>query len=250
MRAMILAAGRGTRMGALTETTPKPLLPLAGMPLIEYHVRALAAADIREIVINVSWLGDQIIETLGDGQHFGVDIIYSQEPDGALETAGGIANALPLLGSDPFMVVNGDIWSDFPLHLLRDLSTNAFSASDCAHLVMVNNPEHHQQGDFYFVSGQVTESAYSYGRLYREPVNFDTNTNATVWVKSTFSGMGLYRAGFFESVSGRQALGPLLHDNLDKGRVSSTLYTGLWWDVGTPERLATVERFLRGSSRI
>ncbi len=245
MKAMILAAGRGTRMGALTESVPKPLLPLAGMPLIEYHVRSLAAANIREIVINVSWLGTQIVDSLGDGKRFGVDLVYSDESHGALETAGGIANALPLLGNDPFIVINGDIWTDFPLHVLPELARN-LSSSDLAHLIMVNNPEHNAGGDFYYVPASENASVCSEGRLSRNSERANKECGSRDPAKSTFSGLGVYRREFFKSVEGRQPLGPLFSRYIDQDLLGASLYSGLWWDVGTPDRLAQVEQFLRG----
>src|SRR5699024_10311730 len=139
--AMILAAGRGERMRPLTDTTPKPLLRAGGKPLVEYHIEALAEADYRRIVINVSWLGQQIIDCLGDGSRCGVELLFSREEPEPLETAGGIRRALPLLGTGPFLVINGDIWTDYPLAALQ-------KPVGLAHLVLVNNPPHHVQGDF------------------------------------------------------------------------------------------------------
>ncbi|MFK8028610.1 MAG: NDP-sugar synthase [Gammaproteobacteria bacterium] len=258
MRAMILAAGRGSRMGALTERTPKPLLTLAGLPLIEYHIRALASAGFNELVINVAWLGDQIMETLGDGQRFGLDIAYSIETDGALETAGGIAKALPLLGTEPFAVVNGDIWTDYPMHLLRTALNDKNKQSEMAHLVMVSNPVHNKWGDFYYetdaggsrfyqlgslrASGTPSQS----GRIGGDHVEENSDTVTRRLSKLTFSGMGVYRPELFASITGRRSLGPLLHEWIAQQLVSACSFQGYWWDVGTPERLQEVNRFLTG----
>ncbi len=167
LKAMILAAGRGTRMGSVTEQTPKPLLPLAGMPLIEYHIRALASAGIDQLVINVAWLGEQIVSSIGSGGRFGVNIVYSREPENALETAGGIAKALTLLGSEPFIAINADVWSDFPIHVLRDIFADASESPDIAHLVMVPNPDHHRTGDFYFQKSNESEKTGGHGVFIR-----------------------------------------------------------------------------------
>jgi len=216
MRAMILAAGRGERMRPLTDDMPKPLLRIGGQTLIEHHVHTLAAAGITELVINHAHLGEQIVAALGDGNVYGVDISYSPEPDSALETGGGIFNALPLLGDDPFLVVNADIWTDY------DFTGLPAQPDGLAHLVMVDNPAHHPEGDF-FLSG---------GRLSRDGP-----------VKLTFSGMGLYRPELFAHCKpGAFQLAPLLRDAMDEGQVTGEHYTGSWFDIGTPERLDEVNR--------
>ncbi|MEM7082583.1 MAG: N-acetylmuramate alpha-1-phosphate uridylyltransferase MurU [Pseudomonadota bacterium] len=235
MKAMIFAAGRGTRMGALTEQTPKPMLDLAHMPLIEYHIRALASAGIGDIVINVAYLAEQITQTLGDGSRFGVRIQYSHESQGALETAGGIAQALPLLGSDPFLVVNGDVWTDFGLHRLRGVE---LGASIDAHLVMVPNPPHHRLGDFAF-SAKASPVHNERQRLLCPPTPEHTRT-------FTYSGIGLYRPSLFSAVQGKVPLGPLLRTWIAEQRITAQRHTGYWWDVGTPQRLESVVRFLTG----
>ncbi len=211
MKAMILAAGRGERMRPLTDHTPKPLLEIAGKPLIQYHIEALRAAGIHELIINLAHLGERIQARLGTGSEWGVQIRYSQEPEGALETGGGILQALPLLGEEPFLVINGDVWTDFPL---AGLCARRF---DLAHLVMVPNPEQHPAGDFALLDGQLQAQG--------EP-------------RYTFSGVGLYRPALFAgSEPGRFPLAPLLRSAMAQGRVSGELYTGAWSDVGTPERL-------------
>lgn len=216
---MILAAGRGERMRPLTDRTPKPLLPVGGRPLIVWHLERLAAAGIREIVINHAHLGDQIEALLGDGDAWGVAIRYSEEPAGALETAGGIANALPLLGDEPFLVVNGDIFCDWDVaHAPRSLA-----AGDLAHLVLVPNPPQHPDGDFS-LEGQ--------------------KLGAGGTVKFTFAGIGIYRPELFAGVTRGQPakLAPLLREAMDAGRISGELHRGRWVDVGTPERLAALDR--------
>ena len=214
--AMILAAGRGERMRPLTDHTPKPLLPVAGRPLIEHHIVALAEAGFRRIVINVAWLGQQIVDTLGCGKRFGVELKYSPE-EPALETAGGIRRALPLLGGAPFVVVNGDIWADFPLATLRP-------PTGLAHLVLVDNPPHHEQGDFSLDGGRVIDGGS--GRL-------------------TFSGIGVYRPELFAHLpDGVRPLAPLLRESIASGQVSGEHHRGSWIDVGTPARLEQLEKML------
>ncbi|HEV7613761.1 MAG TPA: nucleotidyltransferase family protein [Steroidobacteraceae bacterium] len=209
--AMILAAGRGERLRPLTDTTPKPLLRVRGQPLIERHVIALARAGIDRIVINLAWLGSQISEYLGDGARFGVNIIYSEEQPLALETAGGIFRALPHLAPGPFLVVNADIYTDFPFETLT------VGNDQDAHLVLVPNPPQHPRGDFGMERGIALAAA------------------ATQY---TFSGIAVYRAGFFAGCSdGMFPLKPLLVRAMAANRCSAELFTGLWEDVGTLERL-------------
>lgn len=213
MKAMILAAGRGERMRPLTDHMPKPLLPVGGKSLIVWHIEALARAGFRELVINHAHLGDQIEALLGDGAAWGVSIAYSNEGT-ALETAGGIALALPLLGQDPFLVVNGDIFCDYDFARLKQTDL----AGDLARLVLVPNPEHHPAGDFSLVSGRMRASG--------QPTH-------------TFSGIGLYRPELFAPLPvGEPAkLGPLLRDVMASDRISGEIHTGRWLDVGTPARL-------------
>lgn len=217
---MILAAGRGERMRPLTEHTPKPLLKAAGKPLIEYTIEALVAAGITEIVINLAYLGKQIQDYLGDGSRFQAYISYSNEGEHGLETAGGIKKALPLLGDQPFLVVNADISCDFPLHTL--LNQNI----DLAHLVLVPNPSHHSAGDFSF--------------------NADGIAAVEGSPKYTYSGIGLYHPDLFASIpDGKSALAPLLKQAMLAQRISAELQTGFWMDIGTPERLAQLEHLLQ-----
>jgi MurNAc alpha-1-phosphate uridylyltransferase len=214
MKAMILAAGRGERMRPLTDTVPKPLLRIGGQTLIERHVHALARAGITDLVINHAHLGEQIVRALGDGHAYGVSIRYSPETDGSLETGGGIMNALPLLGAEPFLVVNGDIWTDFPFASLPS------RIGGLAHLVMVDNPEHHPEGDFSLSAGELSRQGPA---------------------MLTYAGIGVYRPELFAGCSpGAFPLGPLLRDAMDAGQVSGEHYTGNWFDIGTPERLDAV----------
>jgi N-acetyl-alpha-D-muramate 1-phosphate uridylyltransferase len=213
---MILAAGRGERMRPLTDRTPKPLLTVGGVPLIEHTIRRLRAAGYRDLVINLGHLGEQIEERLGDGGAFGVRIRYSREPPGALETAGGIREALELLGSDPFLVINADVWSDHPL------GSPALAADALAHLVLVANPKHHPQGDFTLQDGRVGLSGGT---------------------RHTFAGIGWYRPALFAALPrGRRALAPLLRDAITAGRVTGELHQGDWIDIGTPERLRLLDQ--------
>lgn len=222
MKAMVLAAGRGERMRPLTDRTPKPLLPVAGRPLIVWHLERLARAGFRELVINHAHLGDQIEALLGDGDAWGIAIRYSPEPPGALETAGGIVQALPLLGDAPFLVVNGDIWCDWDVRRAR----GALAASDLAHLVLVPNPAHNGQGDFALNGNRIAGDGES---------------------RLTFAGIGVYRRELFAGLeAGRPAkLAPLLRTAMNEGRVGGELHAGRWVDVGTPDRLAELDVELR-----
>lgn len=221
MKAMILAAGRGERMRPLTDHLPKPLLTAGGRCLIEYHIAALVGIGITEIVINHAHLGAQIEATLGDGSRYGARILYSPEGVMGLETAGGIFNALPLLGDGPFTVVNGDIWTDYPFQQLPR------EPGGLAHLVLVDNPPHHSKGDFVLREGKV--SAPGEG-------------DATL----TFSGIGVYRPALFAGCTpGRFPLAPLLRKAMEAGRVSGEHYTGGWVDVGTPQRLRELDESLK-----
>lgn len=216
MKAMILAAGRGERMRHLTEDTPKPLLKVAGKALIEYSLEGLVNAGFTEIVINVAYLGQQIRDYCGDGKRWGACIQYSDEGETALETAGGIAKALPLLGEKPFLVVNADILCDYSLAALRD------KPIDWAHLVMIDNPPHHPQGDFCLqADGMLSEQG--------EP-------------KYTFSGIGVYHPAMFADIQIGQPLKlrPVLNLGMQQQLISGEYFNGLWLDIGTPERLQEI----------
>jgi N-acetyl-alpha-D-muramate 1-phosphate uridylyltransferase len=218
---MILAAGRGERMRPLTLERPKPLLEAGGAPLIVHHLHALASAGFHEIVVNLSWLGGQIQAALGDGARHGVRIRYSDEGPEPLETGGGIFRALPLLGAGPFLVLNGDTWSDIPYGNLRE----RLAPADLAHLVMVPNPLHNPGGDFVLERGRIVESPGE---------------------RHTFSGVGVYRAALFEGCrDGIFKLAPLLRAAARERRVSGGLHDGAWLDIGTPERLAELDARLR-----
>ncbi|MDP1609978.1 MAG: nucleotidyltransferase family protein [Sulfuritalea sp.] len=232
MKVMILAAGRGERMRPLTDLTPKPLLPVGGKPLIAWHLERLAGAGLREVAINHAHLGSQIEAALGDGARWGLSIRYSPEPEGALETAGGIANALPLLGEDePFLVINGDIWCDWDLRR----ATSALGQGDLAHLVLVPNPPQHPQGDF---------------SLRGSEVGADITAPAAGAPVRTFSGIGIYRPQLFAGIERGQPakLAPLLRAAMGERRVSGELHGGRWVDVGTPQRLAELDGELRSLS--
>jgi len=216
---MILAAGRGERMRPLTDRLPKPLLEVGGKPLIEYHLEALARAGFEKVVINHAHLGETIERALGDGSRWGVSIRYSPEPEGALETGGGIFNAFDLLTEDPFLVVNGDIWTDY------NFSRMGCRRGMLAHLLLVDNPGHHRQGDFGLRDGLVMDGGEN---------------------RLTFSGIGIYRRELFAAVrAGPFPLAPLLRRAMRKGRVSGDYLTGQWVDVGTPERLEYLDALLR-----
>lgn len=217
MRAMILAAGKGERMRPLTLHTPKPLIPVAGVPLIEYHLRALAQAGVTEVVINHAWLGDRIEAHLGDGARFGLQIVYSKESQ-PLETGGGIYQALPLLGHEPFIVVNGDVFTDYDFAVLQK------PLQGLAHLVLINNPEHHLEGDFSLEEGRVLAP-----------------TTATL----TYSGIAVLHPELFAGCqAGAFKLSPLLRQAIAQGQVSGEQFNGCWIDVGTQERLAAAEAVL------
>lgn len=228
MRAMILAAGRGERMRPLTDTQPKPLLPIAGKPLIVWHIEKLVACGITDIIINHAWLGHLIERQLGDGSQWGAQLRYSAEGNGALETAGGIAQALPLLGDAPFLVMNGDIWCNYDLSHLSKQFTLLNDSAALAWLLLVPNPAHHPQGDFCLHAHHVTLPSHS---------TCDPTTSYT------FSGIGLYKPALFDGIQGgeRAALGPLLRQQALAQRLIGDLHEGTWVDVGTPERLHYVE---------
>ncbi|HHW4402316.1 TPA: N-acetylmuramate alpha-1-phosphate uridylyltransferase MurU [Aeromonas hydrophila] len=219
MKAMILAAGRGERMRPLTDLLPKPLLAVGGKPLIVHHIEKLKAAGVTELVINHAWLGHKLVESLGDGRALGVTIHWSAE-ESALETAGGIVQALPLLGADPFLVINGDTWLDLDYHTLVSQPLG----DDLAHLWLVPNPPQHPSGDFALQEGRVVDTP-----------------------AFTFSGVGLYDPAAFAGLTpGARKLAPLLRDWMAQGRVGGSLLAGEWRDIGTVARLQALDDQLQG----
>ena len=218
MTAMLLAAGRGERMRPLTDDTPKPLLRVGGRALIDYHLAALAAAGFERVVVNTAWQGAKLREHVGEGRELGLSVRYSDEGEQALETAGGIAQALPMLGPRPFVVINADVYTDFPYARLT------LPVGRYAHLVLVDNPPQHPAGDFALRAGRV----YADGGPYL-----------------TFAGIGVYHPALFSGLPRRPArLAPLLARAMDAGRVSGEHYHGAWHDVGTPERLHALDSTL------
>ncbi|MEE9413302.1 MAG: nucleotidyltransferase family protein [Methylococcales bacterium] len=218
MKAMILAAGRGERLRPLTDLCPKPLLPIAGKPMIEHTINALVENDITEIIINLSYKGEQIRKSLGDGKRLGARLSYSDEGAEALETAGGIRRALDFFDEQAFLVVNGDIYTDFPYAELSNRLTSG------TYLVLVTNPSHHPQGDFGLDDGLVTEQS---DQLF------------------TFSGIGVYNKQLFEHLTnGRYPLAPLLYEAIRSGTVTGELYLGVWVDVGNLQRYEAINQWL------
>jgi len=218
MKAMLLAAGRGERLRPITDSMPKPLVRVGGRPLIAWHLTRLARAGVREVVINLSWLGEQLRAALGDGREFGVRIHWSEEGPVPLETGGGIRNALPLLAPGPFLVVSADIWTDI------DFAHVHLPPEAQAHLVLIENPPHHPRGDFGLDGGWV--------------VDRDSD-------RLTYANVGLYRPGFFDGFGpGRFPLLSALRRGIDARQVSGELHRGEWCDVGTPGRLAELEKRL------
>jgi len=208
---MILAAGRGERLRPLTDTLPKPLVEVGGKPLIEYHLENLARAGFQNVVINQGHLGDMLPQVLGDGSRWGIDIRWSDELPGALETGGGIFQALPHLGPAPFLVINGDLWTDYPLARLRAVKC------DWAHLVMVPNPPHNPKGDFSLEGARIRENGS---------------------IPLTFSGIAVYHPRLFEGcVAGKYSVVPLLRSAMENRLVTGELFNGNWNDIGTLERL-------------
>jgi len=234
MRAMILAAGRGLRMRPLTDHTPKPLLEVSGKPLIAWHIERLVAAGIPDIIINHAWLGQQIEQRLGDGRQFGARISYSPEAS-ALETAGGIAQAMEFFQNEAFIVINGDIWCDWNPSRASSLVASLHAQSALACLILVDNPAHHPAGDFELLPSGILRDA---DRQAGRPT-------------LTFSGIGVYHPALFDSVpKGKPAaLAPLLRLAMQDGKIRGRRHEGNWVDVGTPERLAELNRG-HGSNRL
>ncbi len=220
MKAMILSAGRGERMRPLTDSLPKPLLEVQGKALIVWHLQKLASLGFKDIVINIAHLGYKIPEALGDGSQWNLNITYSDESkEGALESAGGIKKALGLLGEETFLVVNGDIFCDYDFDIDFKLGDNL------AHLILVPNPTHHPKGDFGLKENYLWDDSE---------------------VKYTFSGIGYYKPKLFNDIEyGKSALAPLLREAIKKAKVSGELFTNMWHDIGTPQRLENINRIKR-----
>lgn len=237
MKAMILAAGRGERMRPLTLTTPKPLLQVGGKPLIEYHLERLAAVGIGEVVINIAYLSEQIREALGDGQRWSLRIHYSPEPE-PLETAGALLHALPLLGDKPFMLLNGDIWTDFDFAALANVGLNDDSLG---HLVLVDNPAHNAKGDFSLDGDRLILAGDKADELNKEP------QKSTY----TFSGISLLHPRLIRDYPQQRPRFPLVevfHHAIAQRQLQGSHYDGEWWDIGTVERLQDLDRQLTGDS--
>ena len=226
MKAMILAAGRGERMRPLTDTVPKPLLEVGGKPLIVYHLEALAAVGIKEVVINIAYLGQHIREYVGDGSHWGLTVFYSEEPE-PLETAGALLHAMPLLGETPFVLINGDVWTDFPLSQLM-----ASSLDDVlGRLILVSNPEHNPQGDFCLSDQSLVMQKSSVPQRH----------------SYTFSGIGVFSPDIIHGYPDKRRIFPLREvfaHAIAQQQLSGEVYCGQWWDVGTPERLQLLDSLL------
>lgn len=224
MHAMLLAAGRGSRLAPLTDTLPKPLAPLNGKALIDYHLDALCAAGVTHVVINIAWLAESIVEHIADGSRRGLGVVFSREPEGALETGGGIVQALPWLGDAPFWVVNADVFTDFDFNW----RTETLAPYDDARLLLVENPEHNLDGDFRLDEAHCRLKSDARGRSV------------------TYAGIGLFRPQFFaQREPGRAPLAPWLFESAEAGRLTGALHSGIWDDIGTVRRLRTRERMLK-----
>jgi N-acetyl-alpha-D-muramate 1-phosphate uridylyltransferase len=223
MKAMLLAAGRGERLRPLTDSLPKPLVRVGGRPLIAWHLARLSQAGVREVVVNLSWLGEQLRAALGDGREFGVRINWSEEGPVPLETGGGILKALPLLAPGPFLVVSSDIWTDI------DFASIRIPEESRAHLVLIGNPPHHPRGDFGLEDGRVVEREVD---------------------RLTYANVGVYRAELFDGFApGRFPLLSVLKPAITAQQVSGEIHRGAWCDVGTRERLADLEKSLQSAVR-
>lgn len=235
MRAMVLAAGRGERMRPLTDALPKPMLTAGGRPLLVWHLLRLSRAGFHDVIINHAWLGHKIEQALGDGRQYGLRLHYSAETQ-ALETAGGIARALPMLGDEPFLVINGDVWCDWKPEQARAQGRKLHVNGDLAWLLLADNPAHHPGGDFLLTPGQRVRDPRQAGL-----VTSRTNTHLT------FTGIGVYHPALFADVPVGQpaALAPLLRQAMHQGKVAGAHYQGDWLDIGTPARLADLDARLQ-----
>lgn len=226
MQAILLSAGRGQRLAPLTNTVPKPLIKVCSKALIDYQLEKLAAAGVNKVIINSGWLGQQVLEHVGTGRKYGLRIVYSIEPQIALETAGGIVQAMPLIDKEQFIVCNADVFHEYDFRHLSRVQLHR----DKAHLILIKNPEHNPSGDFV-LSGK---------RVQNKSANENDNL--------TYSGIGLYHRSFFLDIErGQQKLGGFLRLNAKKGMLSGEIYTGAWFDAGTQDRLQGIERYLKCS---
>ncbi|MFT7266899.1 MAG: MurNAc alpha-1-phosphate uridylyltransferase [Porticoccus sp.] len=225
MKAMILAAGRGERLRPLTDTTPKALAQVGGKPLIQYHIENLVSAGVRDVVINTSWLGDKIESFIGNGSAFGVNVQWSKEHK-SLETGGGIRRALPLLGSEPFLLVNADVWTDFSL---KNLVEKPLPSEIDAHLILVPNASHHMDGDFMLTPESIVSTPDTRNKTY------------------TYSGISILRPKIFTvytSTTEKFPLRDVLRESIFSGRIEGEIYTGVWRDIGTLMRLQELDEYL------
>lgn len=230
MKAMILAAGLGNRMRPLTLHTPKPLLEVGGKPLIVWHLEKLQKIGVQQVVINTAWLSEKLVDALGDGHQFGLEILWSHEGEG-LETAGGIIRALPLLGSDPFILVNGDVWTEYTFDSIVDLDLKGA----LAHLLLVDNPSQHPNGDFTLA---IDHKVYTFDQKQ-------------MGENLTFSGISVLSPQLFEGLSeGKRPLAPLLKAAMVEGKITGEKLQKKWVDVGTPERLAQLDLEIRENMHV
>jgi N-acetyl-alpha-D-muramate 1-phosphate uridylyltransferase len=263
MNAMILAAGRGERMRPLTDHRPKPLLQVGGKPLLQWHLEALAESGFESVVINIAYLGTQIAQFVGDGSRWGLRVRISKEPEGALETAGGIAQARPWTDRNDqaqdslFLVINADIWTDWPRAQAFEIAREMRSTDSLAHIVLVDNPPHHPQGDFELAADGSPRPLLQEGPRDDAPVIASRDNPNTVIARSaqrdvairpslTFSGIGIYKRALFSSIrpGQRAALAPLLRQAMATGQCTAIHYRGKWSDIGTPERLNDINSAL------
>lgn len=236
MHAMILAAGRGERMRPLTDTVPKPLLPVGGKPLVAWHLERLAAAGFRDVAINVSWLGQRLVDALGDGSRFGLRIRYAFERPAPLETGGGIAAALPLLGDGPFLAVSGDLWTDYDFDLARRAAARMRDSGALAHLVMVANPDFHPRGDYALEAALPGQD----GAIRR----------GAAGTRLTFGNIGVYQPALFDGVAPGTTLklSVLLERAIAAQRITGERFDGRWHNLGTASQLAGLDARLRAAA--
>lgn len=233
MQAMILAAGRGSRMAPLTDHCPKPLLKVAGKSLIEWHIEKLVAAGFQRLIINTAWLGEQLKRALGDGRRFGCDICYSHEYKDGLETGGGVYQALPLLGDAPFLLLNGDVWCDWEYQQAFSMAEAVLTQHRDGCLLLVDNPSHHPDGDFYWPADTQT--------VHSSIQPLATNGQQRL----TFSGISVLSSRLWqEQTAGRYPMAPMLRNAIAEGRMLAEYCSDYWLDVGTPERLNDLKQHL------